>query len=286
MAAEFSSVHFKKFLIAKSQTCPFSLAWANQSWTGIWHGAPKIHADANRTYPGPRRRRLRTSTGRCKAFEDPRYQCASMASRSSSFLPRTTSPTPAPDFTDHWRELAHQGRASLASISSRSPTATRPQASIATTAPCSMPFDAVTPLTPHDYLEDRPKDFCRLARHDACKTRNFGPARRPRSQRSRLAAACKIRYYVRGRGAAKALHDLPDAPRFLPLRPPRLGQHATLRVIAWRDLRKRHARAVCQEYVTQGGRSRAEPARRRKRSSSSKPGTSGPKGNYLEPDLT
>jgi len=38
---------------------PFCLCWANQSWTGIWHGAPR-RTLIEQTYPGPEDHRGRS----------------------------------------------------------------------------------------------------------------------------------------------------------------------------------------------------------------------------------
>ena len=50
---------------------PFCVAWANQSWSGIWHGAPN-RILIEQTYPGPDDdlAHFRSLTA---AFEDPRY---------------------------------------------------------------------------------------------------------------------------------------------------------------------------------------------------------------------
>ena len=50
---------------------PFCLAWANQSWTGIWHGNPGTVL-MKQEYPGREDEALHFAWAR-KAFEDPRY---------------------------------------------------------------------------------------------------------------------------------------------------------------------------------------------------------------------
>jgi hypothetical protein len=43
---------FKEMLQSKEPNFPFCLGWANQSWTGIWHGAPN-RTLIEQNYPGP-----------------------------------------------------------------------------------------------------------------------------------------------------------------------------------------------------------------------------------------
>ena len=42
----------QKVLQSGEPDFPFCLGWANQTWTGIWHGAPK-RVLMEQTYPGP-----------------------------------------------------------------------------------------------------------------------------------------------------------------------------------------------------------------------------------------
>ena len=50
---------------------PFCLCWANQTWTGIWHGSPD-RVLIEQTYPGPGDDE-RHFDYLCKAFHDQRY---------------------------------------------------------------------------------------------------------------------------------------------------------------------------------------------------------------------
>jgi lipopolysaccharide biosynthesis protein len=43
---------FTEVLQSGEPDFPFCLGWANQTWTGIWHGAPQ-HVLIEQTYPGP-----------------------------------------------------------------------------------------------------------------------------------------------------------------------------------------------------------------------------------------
>jgi lipopolysaccharide biosynthesis protein len=95
---------FQEVLRSGEPDFPFCLAWANQAWTGIWHGAPN-RVLAEQTYPGvddytKHFYRL------LPAFEDRRYirvDCLPL------FL--VYAPDEIPDvkqFTDCWRELANK----------------------------------------------------------------------------------------------------------------------------------------------------------------------------------
>lgn len=196
---------FHEVLDSGKPDFPFSLAWANQSWTGIWHGAPKTTL-IRQEYPGREDEVAHFNWAR-KAFEDPRYQCVDGKPIFVVFAPHDLPDAAA--FTDHWRELAHKsGFPGLyfVAISNRYEAGVDRYVS-----PLLDSFDAVTPLTPHDYLEDLPKDFrARAARRIA--TRNFG---------TRFAGLTKGRFRLPARYdyadvVRKALHDMPDHARFLP----------------------------------------------------------------------
>ena len=82
---------------------PFCVAWANQTWSGIWHGAPD-RVLIEQTYPGPdddieHFASLRT------AFDDPRY--IRIAGRPVMFVYQPGHlPEPA-RFVDRWQKMAH-----------------------------------------------------------------------------------------------------------------------------------------------------------------------------------
>ena len=62
---------FDDTLTSGSPDFPFCLAWANQTWSGIWHGAPD-RILVEQTYPG-RQDETRHFAYLQKAFEDDRY---------------------------------------------------------------------------------------------------------------------------------------------------------------------------------------------------------------------
>jgi hypothetical protein len=62
---------FQEVLDSGRPDFPFCLAWANESWTGVWHGTPnKVLKE--QTYPGEADHR-RHFAYLLKAFRDPRY---------------------------------------------------------------------------------------------------------------------------------------------------------------------------------------------------------------------
>lgn len=95
---------FQEVLQSKSPDFPFCLCWANESWTGIWHGAPN-RTLIEQSYPGldDHRRHFDFLT---RAFMDRRYVCVD---GKPLFL--VYRPMQIPDVrrvTDLWREWANQ----------------------------------------------------------------------------------------------------------------------------------------------------------------------------------
>ena len=62
---------FEEVLSSKSPDFPFCLCWANQTWSGIWHGAPN-RILKEQTYPGEQDHREHFQY-LLKAFKDDRY---------------------------------------------------------------------------------------------------------------------------------------------------------------------------------------------------------------------
>lgn len=62
---------FNEVLASGQPDFPFCLCWANQTWTGIWHGAPN-RVLIEQTYPGPADHRAHFDA-LLPAFCDPRY---------------------------------------------------------------------------------------------------------------------------------------------------------------------------------------------------------------------
>ncbi len=82
---------FDDTLTSGSPDFPFCLAWANQTWSGIWHGAPN-RILVEQTYPGPDDERAalrRTCARRSRTIAT----CGSPAGRCSSSTSRPTCPS-------------------------------------------------------------------------------------------------------------------------------------------------------------------------------------------------
>ncbi len=94
---------FEEVLGSGDPDFPFCVAWANQSWSGIWHGSPgKILIE--QTYPGPEDDLLHFAHLR-RAFEDPRY--VRIGGRPLMFVYQPADlPEPA-RFVEQWQKMAH-----------------------------------------------------------------------------------------------------------------------------------------------------------------------------------
>ena len=93
---------FDEVLRLGSPDLPFCLAWANQSWTGVWHGVPQ-RILIEQTYPGRRddEAHFHALLG---AFGDDRY--ITVDGR-PLFIVHSPNELPEPErFTDRWREWA------------------------------------------------------------------------------------------------------------------------------------------------------------------------------------
>lgn len=93
---------FEEVLESGQPDFPFCLCWANQTWTGVWHGAPN-RVLIEQTYPGMDDHR-RHFEYLLKAFTDSRYV---RVEGKPLFL--IFNPLGFPDskrVTDYWRELA------------------------------------------------------------------------------------------------------------------------------------------------------------------------------------
>jgi hypothetical protein len=119
---------------------PFCLAWANESWTGIWHGAPD-RILIEQTYPGPADHAAHFEA-LLPAFRDPRYL---QVNGKPVFL--VYSPARLPDpakFAIQWRKMAVQaGFPGLHLVAM----------SADLIADCVTPFDAIMPYGPRDFLQ-------------------------------------------------------------------------------------------------------------------------------------
>lgn len=137
---------FEEVLASGTPDFPFCLAWANQSWTGIWHGL-KNKTLIEQTYPGKADEEAHFRWAQ-RAFEDPRYSRVDGKPIFVVFAPSDLPSTAA--FIDHWRELAHAagypGIYFVGIWDGYEPLGERYNAANL------APFDAVTLIGPHDYL--------------------------------------------------------------------------------------------------------------------------------------
>ena len=93
---------FNEVLASGEPASPFCLGWANDSWSGIWHGCPdKILIE--QTYPGPKDEEAHFYA-LVPAFTDKRYL---KIDGKPLFLIYQVYELPEPRrFLNHWRELA------------------------------------------------------------------------------------------------------------------------------------------------------------------------------------
>jgi lipopolysaccharide biosynthesis protein len=95
---------FNEVLKSGEPDFPFCLAWANQSWTGVWHGAgDRILVE--QTYPGPHDYRAHFAALR-PALEDDRY--ITVDSRPLLIVYRPTELPEPHQLIDEWRTAADQ----------------------------------------------------------------------------------------------------------------------------------------------------------------------------------
>ncbi len=94
---------FNEVLNSGQPDFPFCLAWANQTWTGIWHGAPN-RILMEQTYPGKQDYETHFYA-LLDAFGDERYIKVDGKPLFVVYNPLEI-PVPRREFTDHWRELA------------------------------------------------------------------------------------------------------------------------------------------------------------------------------------
>ncbi len=94
---------FNEVLGSGKPDFPFCLGWANESWTGIWHGSPD-EIIMEQTYPqGDQDRHFEYLL---KAFRDPRYICINEKPLLVLYKPLNI-PNPK-EYFSYWRKLAVQ----------------------------------------------------------------------------------------------------------------------------------------------------------------------------------
>jgi hypothetical protein len=93
---------YDEMLASGAPDFPFCLAWANQTWSGVWHGAPD-RILLEQTYPGPEDDR-RHFEHLLRAFTDRRYLRVDGKPLFYVFRPEQLPDPPA--FVERWRTLA------------------------------------------------------------------------------------------------------------------------------------------------------------------------------------
>jgi hypothetical protein len=93
---------FNEVVASGKPDFPFCLAWANQSWTGIWHGL-KEETLIEQTYPGTEDH-ITHFYSLTEAFRDPRY--LKFENRPIFFIYEPATFPKLREFTDLWNELA------------------------------------------------------------------------------------------------------------------------------------------------------------------------------------
>jgi hypothetical protein len=185
---------------------PFCLAWANQSWTGIWHGSPKSVL-IKQEYPGRADEEAHFRWAQ-KAFEDPRYLKVEGKPMFVIFAPHDLPSTEG--FISHWRELGakagYPGIYFVAITNRYAAGVDRYRDQI------FSPFDAVTPLVPQDYLETVAIETRRFDVNRRLKELNFG-RRLDKLKSERLKRPLRMNY---ADVVAHALEGMPPGDRYLP----------------------------------------------------------------------
>jgi hypothetical protein len=95
---------FNEVLKSGEPNFPFCIAWANETWTGIWHGAPN-RILIEQTYPGQQDYEAHFYA-LLPAFMDKRYVRVDGMPLFCVFKPNKLPNAKA--FSDLWRELAHR----------------------------------------------------------------------------------------------------------------------------------------------------------------------------------
>jgi hypothetical protein len=95
---------FDEVLASGEPSLPFCLGWANQTWSGIWHGAPN-RILVEQTYPGPRDDEAHFEQ-LLPAFSDPRY--LTVDRKPLFYVYRPEQLPNASAWVERWRTLAER----------------------------------------------------------------------------------------------------------------------------------------------------------------------------------
>jgi lipopolysaccharide biosynthesis protein len=126
---------------------PFCLAWANHSWSGVWSGLPnKLLIEQQYLGRDDEEAHFRWAS---RAFHDPRYTRVNDKPLFVIFQPHGLPSSES--FIEHWQRLARRDGLPgiyFIAMSNRYREGVDPYRD-----PVLAPFDAITLLTPQDYLE-------------------------------------------------------------------------------------------------------------------------------------
>jgi len=139
---------FREVLESGKPDFPFCLAWANGTWSGIWHGDPK-RILIEQEYPGDSDEKAHFDLV-LPAFRDHRYVRVDGKPLFALF-DAVNHPNPA-GFVRHWRRLAADaGLPGIYFVAMLNPKTN------AAPSPWQKEFDAVTEHGPGDFLERLPQ---------------------------------------------------------------------------------------------------------------------------------
>jgi hypothetical protein len=93
---------FREVLQSGKPAFPFCICWANESWTGIWHGSPDKSL-IKQTYPGAQDHEQHFAT-LLPAFTDPRY--LTVDDKPLFIIYRPWEIPEIENVTDQWRKMA------------------------------------------------------------------------------------------------------------------------------------------------------------------------------------
>lgn len=195
---------FEEVLQSGEPDLPFCLAWANETWTGVWHGSPQsvlIHQE----YPGAEDEAAHFAWA-LRAFRDPRYM---RVDGKPIFVVYAPQNMPAPDaFIAHWRQLAE--RAGLPGLYFVAVTCGYAENIKPYDNPIHDAFDAITPLVPQDYTTPFGQRS-RINLRRRWRERDFGGKLRRLTERYGRPSRFDYADLV-----ARVLADMPRSERFLP----------------------------------------------------------------------
>jgi Glycosyltransferase WbsX len=95
---------FEEVLASRRPELPFCISWANQSWSGIWHGAPN-QILMEQTYPGPEDDQAHFDY-LLRAFEDDRY--ITVGGRPLLFIYKPGDLPHPVRFVEEWNAMAEK----------------------------------------------------------------------------------------------------------------------------------------------------------------------------------